>query len=217
MKKLLAVTMGMGCCLFLATTANALILGSAHDFSTAGPAGTGAFSSDTCLPCHTPHNRDPNTKSADAPLWNHELSTVAAYTLYTGTGATLDATDMGNPSGVSKLCLSCHDGTVAPDAFGGSAGGSVTMAGSTDLGTDLSDDHPVSFTYNTALATTDGELVDPSQAGSSGLGGTIAADMLFVNKMECASCHDVHNTANVAKLLVKTNANSALCLTCHIK
>ena len=39
--------------------------------------------------------------------------------------------------------------------------------------------------------------------------------MLFNDRLECASCHDVHNSYNQAGLLVKSNADSALCLTCH--
>jgi len=57
---------------------------------------------------------------------------------------------------------------------------------------------------------------DPTTT-SSGLGGTIDGDMLLANQVQCASCHDVHNAANLNFLLVKDNANSALCLTCHNK
>ena len=84
------------------------------------------------------------------------------------------------------------------------------------VGTDLGNDRPVSFTSDTALATADGGRFDPSSQ-NSGLGGTIAADLLFAGQLECASCHDVHNGSGVAKLLRKSNAGSALCLTCHDK
>ena len=84
------------------------------------------------------------------------------------------------------------------------------------MGTDLSDDHPISFTYNTALATADGGLWDPASA-LSGLGGTIDADLLSGSMVECSSCHDVHNSYGIPFLLVKSNAASALCLTCHDK
>ena len=90
------------------------------------------------------------------------------------------------------------------------------MTGATLVGTDLKNDHPVSFTYNTALATADGELFNPS-AANSGPTSTIDADLLFSSKVECASCHDVHNTQNIAKLLTVSNADSGLCLTCHDK
>lgn len=181
--------------------------GSAHDFSTE----TWNSSGEMCVVCHTPHNG----AAGAAVLWNH-TETTQTFTLYTS--STLDAT-IGQPSGVSKLCLSCHDGTVALDAFGGAAGSNM-ISGSGLIGTDLSNDHPISFTYNTALATTDGGLHDPATT-DSGLGNQIDDDLLFgtgaSKTMECSSCHDVHNSAAIAGLLRKSNAASALCLTCHDK
>ncbi len=191
----------------------AQIAGSGHDFSGAGWSG-----GEICVACHTPHNAD--TTVAGAPLWNHDV-TGSTFALYGGTG-TLDATDLGQPAGVSRLCLSCHDGTVALDSFGGTTG-TTTIAmvgtGSGDFGTDLSNDHPISFTYNAALAGTDGELQDPSTF-TTALGGTISNDLLFgggSDQLECASCHDVHNSTGLASLLLIDNAGSALCLTCHAK
>jgi len=195
------------------------IVGSAHDFS-----GTSWAGGELCTVCHTPHNADQTV--ADAPLWNHEVTTVS-FTPYSG--YELDAT-VGDPGGVSKLCLSCHDGTTALDSFGG-ATGTATMLNTDSLGegenvnhaigrnADLSDDHPVSFTYDTALATTDGGLNDPATTEWNGAGsGTIADEMLFGGKVECASCHDVHNKDSVADhFLVKDIAGGALCLTCHDK
>ena len=57
------------------------------------------------------------------------------------------------------------------------------------------------------------------ETAMSGLGGTIDNDLLIDNKLECSSCHDVHNGAaeDVGNLLVKSNSGSALCLTCHLK
>ncbi len=183
------------------------IVGSAHDFSSE----TWNTSGEICIVCHTPHNAD-NTVT-DAPLWNHQ-TTTATFTLYTS--ATLDATDLGQPSGNSKLCLSCHDGTVAVDNFGGTTNGGDFVSGSKLIGTDLSNDHPISFTYDATLATADGGLFDPA-VQNSGLGGSIDADLLFNGKLQCASCHDVHNGSGLDNLLVKSNAASALCLTCHNK
>jgi predicted CXXCH cytochrome family protein len=179
------------------------IVGTAHDFSNRGWNGTGEI----CVVCHTPHFA---LAATDGPLWNHE-STAATYTLYSS--PTLDAT-VAEPGTESKTCLSCHDGTVALDAFGGQTG-NVFISPQWDVGTDLSDDHPVGFDYTTALATTDGELADPS-IKLSGLGGTITADMLFTDgALECASCHDVHGAGGNDMLLLVANDASALCLTCH--
>lgn len=183
------------------------IVGSAHDFSGETWNATGEI----CVVCHTPHHADVSV--TDAPLWNHEITT-ATFTPYTS--STLTATDVGQPDASSKLCLSCHDGTVAVDNFGGQTAGTEFVTGDDLIGTDLSDDHPVSFVYDAALASADGGLFDPTTE-NSGLGGTIDEDMLIGTKLQCASCHDVHNGSGVAKLLVKSNAASALCLTCHNK
>lgn len=182
------------------------IVGSAHDFSGESWNTTGEI----CIVCHTPHHA--NTTVTDAPLWNHEV-TQATFTPYSS--ATLDAS-VGQPEGVSKLCLSCHDGTVAVDNFGGQTNGTEYVTGEDLIGTDLSDDHPISFTYDAALASADGGLYDPTTT-NSGLGSTIDEDMLFNHKLECASCHDVHNSTGLEHLLVKSNDQSALCLTCHNK
>ena len=193
--------------LFFAGSASAqTIVGTDHDLS--GAQGTGG---EICVVCHTPHNAD--TSVAEAPLWNHEV-TGANFTVYTS--PTFDGGPSIQPAGASRLCLSCHDGTVALDAFGGGAGTANNFIdGNALIGTDLSNDHPISFTYDSALAAADGGLADPATAGS-GLGGTIDADMLFAGNMECASCHDVHDN-NIAPFLRVSNAASAMCLTCHNK
>ncbi|MGD9897703.1 MAG: cytochrome c3 family protein [Calditrichaceae bacterium] len=182
------------------------IVGSAHDFSSAA----WNTSDQICIVCHTTHNADVSV--SDAPLWNHEM-TSATFTPYSS--ASMNAT-VGQPDASSKLCMSCHDGTIAVDNYGGQTGGSHFITGNSLVGTDLSDDHPVSFTYDAALANSDGGLYDPSTA-NSGMGGTISNDLLIGGKVQCASCHDVHNSQGFSKLLVISNSSSALCLTCHNK
>ncbi len=186
-----------------APTAMAGIKNTAHDFSTKSWNTTGQV----CVVCHAPHN----ASSSVTPLWNH-ATTTATFTVYTS--PSLSAA-VGQPSASSKACLSCHDGTVAIDSFG-LATGSTLMGGEENLGTNLTNDHPISFTYDTAIATADGGLYDPATT-SSGLGGTINSDLLLGGKVECASCHDVHNSSNLSKLLVKSNVGSGLCFTCHSK
>ncbi len=187
----------------------AQITGSAHDFS----GNSWNTTTEICIVCHTPHN---SQTLPDAPLWNHQLSAVTNYTLYTNAvSGTFDAT-AGQPDGASKLCLSCHDGTVALENFGSITTGTHFIPGLYNLGTNLSNDHPISFVYNNALANTDGGLFNPTTQ-PSGLGGTIQNDLLISNKMQCSSCHDVHNKYNLQYLLKKDNTGSALCLTCHNK
>jgi predicted CXXCH cytochrome family protein len=189
------------------------IIGSPHDFRGYLWNRIGEI----CLPCHAPHT----TKTLPAPLWNHELSTQT-FTMYAKTHSpAMDAEVSSQPDGISKICLSCHDGTVAPDTYGGNTGGTAYLFGKDVIGNVPSNNHPISFIYDTALATKERDLYDPSTklSGLTGSTATINADMLFLNRMECSSCHDVHNTKAVpgTKLLVKDNAGSALCLTCHNK
>ena len=76
-----------------------------HNLSVSGPGSLRASTeADICIFCHAPHNT-----TGVGPLWNHALS-AATYTPYSS--STLKAT-VGQPTGASKLCLSCHDGTVA--------------------------------------------------------------------------------------------------------
>ena len=188
------------------------ITGSAHDFS--GAAWSGG---QICVACHAPHNT--STAVTAAPLWNHALS-AATYVLY---GTSTMQSVPGQPAGVSKLCLSCHDGTVAVNSFGGTTGTTFIGTGPENLGTNLSNDHPIGITYDAALVTADGALNATTTAVTIGSGtktrvGTIASNLLYASKLECASCHDVHNTFTAAtKLLKVTSAGSALCTTCHSK
>jgi predicted CXXCH cytochrome family protein len=196
--------------LFMAAAGTGLaqnsIVGTMHDFT-----GHGWSGGEICVVCHTPHQAD--LAETGAPLWNHEI-TIATFQLYSS--ATLNAT-VGQPDGNSKLCLSCHDGTVGVDNFGGLPGGTYFVTGDYNIGTDLRDDHPVSFVYDATLATDDGGLFDPTTTNSGVSGGTIDEDMLFNTKLQCASCHDVHGNMGHDYLLLKSNAGSALCLTCHDK
>ena len=211
-KKLSAVMLAV-----IATSAmSGNIVGSKHDFS----ALAGVPNQQICIACHTPHNA---ATLAGAPLWNHTLST-ATYTAYTS--STMNAAT-GAPGSTSKLCLSCHDGTVAVNSFGGASGvAGSPITGSANLGTNLSDDHPIGIDYTPAVVTADGALWDPATKtvtvgeGAKTKNGTINAIMLFSSKVECASCHDVHNTFTAdagAKLVRVTTKSSQLCLTCHDK
>jgi predicted CXXCH cytochrome family protein len=186
------------------------ILGSAHDFSD----DTWNTTGEICIVCHTPHNADMTV--SNAPLWNHQTTAVTNYDLYTS--ATFNGSStIGQPDESSKLCLSCHDGTVALENFGTMTTGVNYIEGIYNLGNDLRDDHPISFIYDGNLTTIDGGLFDPTSTEVPELGGTIDEKMLFNQKLQCASCHDVHNSSGENYLLLFTNSASNLCLTCHNK
>ena len=200
---------------------SAAITGSAHDFSSE----TWISGNQICVACHTPHGA--NITVTDAPLWNHAITTQT-YTLY-DQSPTLNSVP-GQPTGTSRLCLSCHDGTVALNNYGGGVVGAPEfMTGAEAVGAaaqgSLRNVHPISMTYNTALATTDGGLYDPSTrnvtvgSGANTQTGTIQNLLLYANQVQCASCHDVHNsrTAQTANLLRISAVGSAICLACHNK
>ena len=174
-------------------------------------------SGEICNPCHAMHG----TKTLPYPRWDPELPTQT-YIMYSQTHSPAIGTAVSNqPDGMSKICLSCHDGIVAPDTYGGNTCGTAIPFDKDIIGIVPSNNHPISFTYNTTLTAKYSDLYDPSTklSGMTGSTGTINTDMLFLNRMECASCHDAHNTKAVpgTKLLIKDNAGSALCLTCHNK
>ena len=186
----------------------AAIDGSKHDMATQ------SWSTEICLPCHAPHGK---TAVAGAPLWNHAATVAVNYTLYDGSSVVAaDALD-----GQTLLCMSCHDGSTNADAFGGVAG-ATKLAGVYNVGTDFSDDHPIgklgNFTDATGMkvptANNDGVAGNESYANGVTLkimdiGGT---DKLVVG---CGSCHDPHGGAALTKMLHASNADSAVCLTCH--
>lgn len=194
------------------------ITGSAHDFK----AETWNTSGEICIVCHTPHNADATT--TDAPLWNHE-TTATDFTGFLYSSSTLDAT-VGLPSGSSKLCLSCHDGTVAIDNFGGVTTGTefintfdrggTRTAGYALIGTTLVDDHPISFDYDVAQGL-DNELRASATETPSPAVGSIASVYLIGGQVQCGSCHDVHNSSGATSLLKVANTQSQLCLDCHVK
>lgn len=145
------------------------IVGSKHDFTAGGSAQQTTNATDqVCVFCHTPHGAD---VAAPVPLWNKVLTPGTSYTRYS-TLSTPSFDSQEAPVGsVSLACLSCHDGTQAMDVVLNSPGsGGYNGAGAeidnvaigvmTDepvprLGTDLSNDHPVSMQYGGggALAT----------------------------------------------------------------
>lgn len=216
--KRLVSLVGLASCLVGTQAMAGTIVGSPHDFSADGWSG-----GRICIACHTPHNGDQTV--AAAPLWNHEI-TQATFTMYAR--GSLDGVITGQPEGVTLLCLSCHDGTVAIDSFGG-ANGTTFIGGNALIGTDLSNDHPISITYDATTAATDGGLVNPETTNVTvGAGGdrtrtgTISTVMLENGTVQCSSCHDVHNTFTVPgavgqPLLKVSIAASTLCLTCHAK
>jgi predicted CXXCH cytochrome family protein len=177
----------LGCSLVLACSYSyaareSNIAQSKHNLSVNAPGtntvrATDAEDTEICVFCHTPH--EANT-SIGGPLWNRSASGLP-YQAYTS--SSLDAGVLDAPGGSSKLCLTCHDGTVAIGAVNNKAGpggydsawnrtdpipmSEVTMPSGTEgferlLGRDLKNDHPISVQFDSNLAALDGELETPA-------------------------------------------------------
>ena len=198
---------------WLSIGALADIEGSAHDFSSEAWSG-----GEICKPCHTPHFADTEV----GYLWAHELSTQV-YTLYDGT--TSSPGGMDELDQYSRMCLSCHDGTVALNDFHNGGGPPVFIPEDRNIGRngDLSDDHPIGITAEYPISGSNG-LHAPTQTPSGfwGFGGGGFPEIpLFPFQGEqvvsCSSCHTPHAVAGIDHLLRKDNSGSDLCLTCHIK
>ncbi len=182
------------------------IINTKHNLSAGGPGSVKALGeTEVCIFCHTPHK----ATTAGAPLWNKKAST-ATYTLYSS--STMSAVP-GQPDGASILCLSCHDGTIALGNLANtgttvSFGGVTTMpSGATNLTTNLSDDHPISFVYNSTLASLDGQIQAPANI-------TPPVSLDINGKLQCTSCHDAHDNT-YSNFLVAKNQSSVLCFSCH--
>ncbi len=167
------------------------VVGTDHDFS-----GSGWSKGEICLPCHTPHN-----SLETEYLWNHAIPTDADFTKREG--STLGI--------YSLMCLGCHDGQTAIDSIGGQTGSTV-VSGDSNIGRDLTDDHPVGIVY------TDGHgrrapigTMWGDQAGIDGKLPLFEAD----NRLECVTCHTPHDDTNDGFLRI-SNIGSGLCITCHL-
>ncbi len=178
-----------------------------HNLSASGTGSIRAVSEkEVCIFCHIPHSVMPGKS-----LWNRD-TTGGYFTPYTSSTV---VSSPGQPNGTSILCLSCHDGTIALGDIASKEtpvsmlGGITTMPpGPSVLGTDLSDDHPISFHYTSNVASRRGDLVDPAF-----LTGPVKLDK--AGWMQCTACHDAHNDSN-GKFLTVSNLGGALCTTCHL-
>jgi predicted CXXCH cytochrome family protein len=162
---------------------------------------------------------DPNA-SWGVPLWSTVRSTgdtLPTYDLYNSPTFHDLGTDITQPDGPSKLCLGCHDGSYI-GLQGSSKAAYVFGAG------DLKNSHPISFTYDSALASRHPKhsLNDPAVT-NSGLGGTIQTDLLDSHgKLQCTSCHDVHTSGKGTYMLrydydTTLKTDNVICRVCHNK
>lgn len=204
----------------------ATMVGSKHDLSYTNYYGTMSGATlDVCIFCHTPHAG--NSGPITGPLWNRKITDINAFTLYSGAA--------GVPNNPTLVCLSCHDGVsgqldasavaaldthniingpgsgyhpsgVNPNCYACHFSGNTYPDQEWRVGPDLTDDHPVSISYDAA------KLASPGMFQNVPLNGI----KLYNGNVECTSCHDPHDITYTRFLRVD-NINSALCNSCHIK
>jgi len=183
--------------------------------------------------------------------------TYVVYTSKSLDAETILNTSLQQPLGSSKLCLSCHDGAMALGSVrvlrGVNNPAAITMAGTGTGGImppgsgtttgytrnigggslgqtsnfDLTNDHPISVTYDTALATRDGEMRVPNATQNSTIvvGGThplfgkraagqgAARPVLpleptgasSAGQVQCTTCHDPHIKGGATDLTAEGN------------
>lgn len=194
----------------ISATKHNLSFGSANTIK-----GATAASTKVCEYCHAPHKPKVNV-----PLWNRLDPAAAGFTYYQN-AATMSAAGQAaalTAGSISMQCLSCHAETVA--VMGTNAENAALKADGLQgawtainlIGYDLSNDHPVGFNYDTAQ----GQRGQGANVGTALVASTAGAKVgtlpLFSNRLECATCHMVHDNTNGFFLRV---APAALCGTCH--
>ena len=219
------------------------ILNSPHDFHSRAWNNNQADLNTVCAVCHTPHHADPTT----GPLWGHATISASGWQMYNNgasPGANIKFTAASAPSASSLACLSCHDGSIAVNAYGTVAPSEFITNGAaiSEQSKNLTHSHPISFNYQALVGTgptqdkwiyDSGSPVLTPDANSPGFtpGNDMSIKGFLLNaqgNLECNSCHDVHNQEgspyNIVNnpKLVKINGTQAgvgslLCRSCHNK
>jgi predicted CXXCH cytochrome family protein len=167
------------------------LIGSKHDFSDGG-----RIPRDLCTACHTPH-----ITNAQAPLLVRRPAATQPTRSY--------RTAVGDLSEVSLICLSCHDGTIAPDVYAGSHAIQWydLSTGGVEPGKTRLTSHPIGVVYPPRNTET-----DYNSAAAAEQKGKVR---FYDGRVQCTTCHDPHNTGRHQGMLRTSNERSRLCLACH--
>jgi len=197
---------------------------------------TGDSTLEPCAMCHTPHSG-----SGDYPLWNRAVPGVV-YDMYSS--PSYDMNEGKQPGSPSSLCLACHNG-VYSSLVNYPGPGSIDNANYdyemnpglwAMLGTDLTNDHPVSFSYMPSM---DQDVNNFPAAVTDDTGRQWIPDVVAGNRyplygdgkqFECATCHAVHDTVQYngkrftggksvgtqVFFLRQDNSGSKMCADCHL-
>jgi hypothetical protein len=239
---LVALALILGVATFLWARENGMpgISGTPHDVRVI----TGEEGLEPCVMCHTPHSG-----TGQYPLWNRDQG-PQTYQMYGS--ASFDMNDFNaGPQEPSSLCLVCHNGVFSSLVNYPGPGShqnenydyQMNPTFWAMLDTDLTNDHPLSFTYNPAKDSNQDNNGFPAQqpcptapwrnwiygtAGNYPLYGT-GTTAAPTTQFECATCHSVHDTISYpGKQMVggksvgtqvfflrASNYNSGMCADCH--
>jgi len=183
---------------------------------------TGEGGLEPCAMCHSPHSG-----SGQYPLWNRDQA-AQSYTPYES--PTFDMGPISDPIGEpSSLCLVCHNGVFSSLINYPGPGSHSNEAYDFEmnptfwamLGTDLHDDHPISFTYSETFdeaqdrngfpdittcpvgSGTRNFITAANCVGAPGFGPGFPLYGAGTTQFECATCHSVHDTVDYSgKMLV---------------
>lgn len=184
------------------------ILGSKHDLTPRGPGPVRSVSEDeVCKFCHVPHGASLKDKHLSG---RPDVDTTARR----GYESSTLSNRPKRVGGVSRVCLTCHDGSIA---LGQTLRGRIAMRGTSggdflpsdrpsNLGTDLRRSHPVSMSGSAG-----------ARAHKPARGARVALDES--GSVQCTSCHDAHSQWGGApeegNFLRMPTASSELCAQCH--
>ena len=227
-KKLLAL---LACCSLGAATAafgaaarGDGVIGGPHDMTTYGYVDN---QDRVCAFCHTPHHAA-STGGEYLPLWSRAEDTKpfnVAYNSSTINASALQEATSDKAIGPTRLCMSCHDGTIAPDQHYGASAGAATLTGDNyslvgngaGVGAGaagLTNDHPVGFDY-VAVGIGPEDGIAPDQATLDAAANDPSADA-WIRNPNAPFLGNPQGLKVGDRLYVAANGNAYMtCATCH--
>ena len=200
-----------------------------HNLSVSGPGSVKAVEEkQICIFCHTPHRGVPGT-----PLWSRDLSYQEGIQYKMPSRSTLSVKP-GQPTGATKLCLSCHDGTIAigmirprkniikiTDQGKGllSTEGRFLPGKRGFIGTDLSGSHPVSVRIDDSITMMrEARGLSPLKPVSQMKSDPDGVKLDKNDEIQCTTCHDPHDDKNYITSGIhfwRKARWSDVCIVCH--
>ncbi len=175
-----------------------------------------------CVFCHASHHATAPADINHYPIWSQSTATIVSFQTYAN-----GVNTAGQPGSVSQLCLSCHDGSIACNIYGNFPPGAIKYADERwSTGKILTQrrldyllfKHPIGFDYRDVSTKHFGFNPATSPLLGTKTGDMTINDLLWDGRIECSSCHDVHNAKNEGRKFTWTSDIwSRFCFTCHKK